>query len=60
MSVTWTLHVEPEVSLWLGKPVLLVEASRCDLCGLPSTSIKTVRYDSEQDVSACAECCGDE
>jgi hypothetical protein len=64
MSATWTQHVNPVVEQWLGKPILLVEAERCDLCEKPSTDLKpqtgwSYGMGEALDVSLCPTCRGE-
>lgn len=56
--------ISPAVTEWLGKPMLLVEAARCDICGTPSTDLETqsgwsYALGDTLDVSVCAACRGE-
>ena len=65
MSATWTQHVNPAVSEWLGKPILLVAASTCDLCGRESSRLRTLvgwshSLGEHMEASICPTCAGDD
>jgi hypothetical protein len=64
MSYTFTQHVNPVVEQWLGKPILLAHAERCDICGTPSTDLKpqtgwSYGMGEALDVSLCPVCRGE-
>jgi len=62
--MTWSQHVNPVVEQWLGKPIAVVEAERCDLCGHIGTDVRgedgwSYSLGETVDVDVCAACRGE-